>query len=328
MSLFPSDVILKECISLGLEDLRKNTWICDDIFSDFVSNPLLSTKYGQKEIQNAKDFLLNNKINVMMAHVMTTEVFPLVSIAVGSSNEDKSLATLGDLDVEVVDYDPADIGKPIAWVIPPFNMVSFVASTGVVTLPVVPEFKYLNVGMILVDVETGNAWAITEVLAGNQIKIAINSDLGDASKFGIAPKYRGYRARRERIISQENCSIGCHVAGDPATLLFLFAFVKYSLLRYREGLLEHNGFQLSNLNCSEMVKNNSFDVENVYSRFITLSGQVEESWVKGPERVIEAIDIYDSVNQTTGIKIMSQDPAAGSEELLNDLWTTITPTIP
>lgn len=320
--IFPGDVIIKTAIELGLEDLRNNIWILDDIFSDFIDNPLLAQKYGQKEIQNAKDFILNNKIHVVMAHRLDKEEFPSVTIAMGSSNEDKTLATLGDLDVEVVEYDPEYIGKPISWVVQPFNIVSYDSITGLVTIPKLDSFKYINEGMLLVDTETGNAWPIKSKKSDNIIEIAQDSDFGDAQKFAIAPKYRGYKARRERIISQENYSIGCHIHGDPSNLLFLFSFVKYSLLRYREGLLEHNNFQLSNLNCSEMVKNNSFQAENVFSRFITLSGQAEESWIKTPYRAIEAIDFYENDNQTTGIKIISEDINPNSEETLNDLWIT------
>lgn len=336
--IFSGDVVIKMCVELGLEDLKNNIWILDDIFSDFRDNPLLAQKYGQKEIQNAKDFLLNNKINVLMAHRLDVEVFPMVSISMGSSNEDKSLATLGDLDVDVVDYSPEDIGKPISWIIQPFNIVAYDQETGLVTLPQTDSFKYIGDGMLLVDSETGDAWVISGVKAGNKVQIPAGSDLGDASRLGIAPKYMGYRARRERIISQENYSIGCHVHGDPATLLFLFALVKYSLLRYREGLLEYNNFQLSTLQCSEMVKNGSFQAENVYSRFITLTGQTEESWIKTPYRHIEAVDVFQSESsggssggssesdtQATGIKIISNDDTdPNSEEAINDLWVTIT----
>lgn len=324
MSMFPGDVIIKLAVELGLEDLRNNPWIIEDIFSDFIENPMLSQKYGMKEIQNAKDFIANNKINIYMAHRLDKEEFPCVTIALGPSNEDKSLATLGDLDIDTEDFNPEDVEKTIPWIIPPFDIVNYDQTTGIVTIPKSDSFKYLNPGMLLVDFETGNAWVINAKKAGNKIVIDAGADLGDAQKFGIAPKYRGYRAKRERIISQESYSIGCHIHGDPTNLLFLFAFVKYALLRYREGLLEYNNFQLSNLACSEMVRNSSFQqAENVFSRFITLSGQTEESWLKTPFRKIEAIDLFDSDTQSTGIKIISQEMDANSEEALNDLWVTI-----
>jgi hypothetical protein len=323
LSIFSGDVIIKTAIELGLQDLKNNIWVLDDIFSDFIDNPLLSKKYGQQEIQNAKDFLKNNRIHVVMAHRLDKEDFPSVTIAVGNSNEDKSLSTLGDLDVDSVDYSPEDIGKPIAWIMSPFDAIKYNNNTGYLTIPDNKSFKYVSAGMLLVDTETGNAWPIVSKTTGNIVILAKNTDLGSAKKFGIAPQYRGYRAKRERIVSQESYTIGCHAHGDTSNLLFLFAFVKYALLRYREGLLEHNNFQLSNLQCSEIIKNNSFDAENIFSRFITLTGQAEESWIKTPMRTIEDVDIYDGITQTTGIKVISQDIDPNSEEAINDLWVTV-----
>lgn len=323
MSLFPGDVIIKTAIELGLEDLRKNEWIVEDIFSEFIENPLLAQKYGMKEIEAAKEFIRNNKIHIFMAHRLDKEEFPCVTIALGESNEDKSLSTLGDQSIDIEEYDPSEIGKPIPWIIKPFEPISYDEDTGTMVIPKNDSFKYVSAGMLLVNSENGNAWTIKGKKAGNKILLAEGTEI-DGNKFAIAPKYSGYRARRERIISQENYSIGCHVSGTPANLLFLFAFVKYSLLRYREGLLEHNNFQLSNIACTDMIKNQHFQTDNIYSRFIQLSGQAEESWIKTPYRKIEAVDLYDSQNQITGIKILSnEDTDEDSEEAENDLWITI-----
>ena len=75
----------------------------------------------------------------------------------------------------------------------------------------------------------------------------------------------------------------------------------YGLLRYREGVLESRNFQLSNIETSDMVRNANFESigENVYSRFITITGQVENTWVKAPKRIIESVNIVgfdDGVN--------------------------------
>lgn len=320
MSLFPGDAIIKMAVELGLEDLRKNSWLVEDIFSDFIENPILAQKYGMKEIQRAKEFLLNNKIEIFMAHRLDKETFPCVTIALGNSVEDRSLATLADQSADVQDLSPEEIGKPVQYIIKPFEIVDYNPSTGVVTIPKDDSFKYINEGMLLVDSSNGDAYVIRGKKSGNKIIIEPNLEL-DGEKYGIAPKYQIYRARRERIISQETYSIGCHVHGDPSTLLFLFAFVKYCLLRYREGLLEHNNFQLSNLSATDMIKNSAFQAENIYSRFIDLSGQVEESWIKTPFRFIESTSLEDE--GLAGIKIISNENTQDSEESNNDLWVTI-----
>ena len=160
MSLFPGDVVIKEAIDLGLDDLRKNPWLIEDIFSDFIENPILAQKYGMKEIENAKNFLKNNKIHIFMAHRLDKEEMPCITIALGDSTEDKSLATLADQSADIEDLDPEDIGKPIQYIIKPFEVVSYNSATGVVVIPKDDNFQYINEGMLLVDSSTGNAWVI------------------------------------------------------------------------------------------------------------------------------------------------------------------------
>jgi len=84
----------------------------------------------------------------------------------------------------------------------------------------------------------------------------------------------------------------------------------YGLLRYREGALESRNFQLSNLESTDMVRNDAFQNigENVYSRFISISGQVENTWIKAPKRIIESMNIREQDDNqatfTTGLRIV------------------------
>jgi hypothetical protein len=180
--------------------------------------------------------------------------------------------------------------------------------------------------MLLVDPTTGGAFIINGKAGVNGLQITAGSVL-PSGELAIIPQYHLYKARRERAISQEQYTIGCHTHGDPSTLIFLFSLVKYSLYRYREGLLEHNNFQISNLSCTDMIKNDQMTEENVYSRWITLSGQVEESWVKTPFRAIEAIDLNnpdrpEGVVFDSGIKILSKD-APENIDNEDDIWVTV-----
>lgn len=326
MSIFSGDIIIKTAIELALDDIRKNSWLIDDIFSSLIENPLLKEKYGLAEIQRAKEFILNNKIPVYLKGRIDKQEFPCVTLSIGSSEEMDSLATLGDLSHEMVDLLPNDINKPIRYIIAPFNVVSYDKTTGIVEIPeTIDEYRYINAGMVLVD-PNGNGYVIEDKAGTNGVKIAIGSDL-KSSKLGVIPQYQLYRARRERIISKDSYNIGCHSHGDPSTLIFLYAVVKYGLLRYRESLLERENFQLSHISCTDIVQNDAFGIENVFSRFITLSGQTEESWIKGPKRIIEAIDLSENIGVNEiildkGIKILSQE---APEEYDGDdqIWVTI-----
>ena len=327
MALFQGDVIIKSAIELAINDIKKNSWLIDDIFSDFIDNPILKIKYGQKEINRAKEWILNNKINFYMKYRVDNMEFPAISISMGNSNEDKDLATLADQSVCVEELDPCEIGQPIAYIVKPFNVVSYDKTTGIVEVPQGTEgFQYVTDGMIAIDPESGNGWVINGKSGDNGFQITPDTEL-EVTQLAIVPKYQMYRARRERIISQEMYNIGCHAHGDPSTLLFLFALTKYAMLRYREGLFEFNNFQLGTLQCTDMIKNDAFGQDNVYSRFIMLGGQVEESWLKTPFRVWEGVEFIENgeaFDSNIGIKICSnEDTDPNSEEAANDLWTTI-----
>ena len=322
--LFQGDIIIKQAVELALEDIKKNLWLIDDIFSDLVTNPLLKQKYGLKEIQRCKEFFTNNEVNIYMQHRIDTEQFHCITIALGSSVEDDSLATLGDLSPEVDELEPGQIGRPIQYFVSPFNVVSYDKETGIIEAPEdLEDIKYVSKDMIAIDPKTGNGFIIIEGQVGNNgFKITPDSNL-TCGKLAIIPKYQIYRARRERAISKESYNIGVHCHGDPSTLIFLFGIVKYALFRYREVLLERENLQLSRVSCTDMIKNNHFKTENVFSRFITIKGQVEESWLKTPYRVIEAVDLEDTGEEyTQGIKIISQK-APDELDTSEDLWVTI-----
>ena len=115
--IFPGDVIVAESIRQGLDDIRKNIWLLDDIFSAFVKQPALAEKYGQKEIDAAKDWFLNNKIEVNLRYRNDKDQFPCVTIAMGGSVEKDDMKHLGDLSTEVETLMPNQIGKPIPYIV-------------------------------------------------------------------------------------------------------------------------------------------------------------------------------------------------------------------
>lgn len=323
--LSPVDAMIKTAIELAVEDLTANPWIIEHMFSSFIENPILEKKYGWKEIARAKEFMTKNKIHYFMKHRHDKMEFPCVTIALGRSDEDKALATLGDVSTEVIDYKPEEIDKPISYIIKPTTLISYDPATGIVEIPENENYVYIEPNMSAIDPATGNGYTILGKAGINgfaiQTGLTINFD-----KVAVVPQYLTYRARMERIVSQETYNIGCHVHGDPAQMVFLFSLVKYALLRYREGLFEQFRFDLGTISSSDMIKNDAFEADNVYSRFVVLSGQVEEYWVKSPFRKWETTDIADFIGtgsdalRVSGLKIISNITDGDKE---NDTWTTV-----
>jgi hypothetical protein len=296
MSIWQGDVFFRRIIELILRDVRQNPWLMDDILSDFVTDPLLSGIYGQKEIENAKKWITDNEVSVFLPHRMDLEKMPCVTIAIGNNIEDRSLARMADMTHLVETLNPTQIGKVVPYIVPPFYYTSYDQTTGFFEVPNSVNLIIVQPGMAIINPQTGVGFIITSknnngffITAGTVINFQV---------IAIIPEYRIYKARREVATFQENISIGCHVHGDPNALLWLYSIMMYGLLRYREGLIESRNFQISNLTTTDMIRNDAFQSfgENVYSRFITLTGQVENTWIKAPKRVIETINIVNGID--------------------------------
>ena len=325
--IFAGDVLIKAAIEQGLEDVRKNLWLIDDILSQFTQEEVLKTKYGQKEIDSAKDWFVNNNIAVNMKYRIDKDVFPCVSISLGSSNELEDMRHMADQSTSVETLMPSQIGKPIPYILKPFVPTSYDSESGLVGVPAELSLDDVNAGMVLVNPDSGDGYVILGTQAGS-IQIESNLDI-EATRVAVVPQYQFYKVRREHSFFRETYNIACHTHGDPAPLLWLHAIVVYILLRYRESLLEGRSFAQSSISSSEMIPNPDMSVgggENVYSRYITLTGQVENSWLKSPKRVIESVKLASDPTKDDGfkggIKIISQN----APEFLNDSdepWTTV-----
>lgn len=306
MGIVQSDLLIRVAILKTLEEVRKNPWLLDDILSDLTQDPLLAEVYGQKEIDNAKEWLENNKIDVLLKYRQDSMTYPCIGISLGGSKEDPAEATAADLSTEVDELTPGQICKPIPYMIKPFVPVSYV--DGYILPPEDIDLITIRIGMLILDPDTGNAYAIDAIDSkGLHIKDAPNLDL---KKCGIIPQHRVWRARRERASFREVYQISLHNHGDPAPLLWLYSIVMYGLLRYRETLFEARGLAISSLEATDVVSRGAEFApagENIYSRYITLSGLVQNSWLKSPKRVIEAAILAEKEGDSynAGINIIS-----------------------
>jgi hypothetical protein len=327
MGIFQGDLIIKTAIELGLNDMRKNDWLIDDIFSDLLEDPDLVQKYGMKDIAACKDWFKNNEISIVMKdRPGDKDEFPCICISMGGSSEKEGEKRMGDLTTEIVDLIPRKIDKPMPYIVKPFVPDSYDSSTGLVAPPSSVDVTCVAPGMILVNPDTGAGAVIRGISGDGEIEIDADVDL-EATRLGVLPQYQIYRARREGSFFQESYTVACHAVG-PAQTIWLHSLVLTALLRYREGLLEARGFAESVVSSSDLAPNGAWSppgADNISSRYITLSGQVENTWLKTPRRVIEVAkldDISAECGFSGGIKILSQE-APKSVQDADNLWVTV-----
>ena len=297
MSLFLGDIRIKTMLELGLEDISKNPWLLDDILGDTIGNSYLKERYGS-QIESCKQWIANNRINILLSARDDKMEFPSITIELGTSNEKADMKHMGDLSTESVRLLPNNINKPIPNVVKP-AVGSYDPVSGKFTFSGAVDLSTVVPGMVLVDPATGTGFVIQSVNSATEIGLLLNLTL-NAAKFGIIPQFQYYETKIGHTFMQEPYKVVCN-AMDQQTLLWLHSIAVYSLLRYRQALLEKDGYAESLISSGPMYPNNDYSDAGqvIWSRDINLTGQVENRWYMQPHRLIEDIAF------TGGVKILS-----------------------
>jgi hypothetical protein len=290
MSLFLGDIRIKTMLELGLADISKNAWLLNDILGDTVSNPYLRQRYGS-QIESCKQWLANNRINLFLSEQQADKMeFPAITIEIGASNEKADLKHMGDLSYASIKLIPNNINKPIPYVLKP-TTGSYDFDTGVYTFSPDVALTQVAPGMILVDPTNGLGYPIQSITNPNQVNLEINLNI-TATTIGIIPKYQFYESRIGHTFMTEPYKITCH-GMDQQTLLWLHSIAVYSLLRYRQVLLEKDGYAESMISSGKIYANPDYSDAGqvIWSRDINITGQVENRWIMQPHRFIEDIQM-------------------------------------
>jgi hypothetical protein len=234
---------------------------------------------------------------------------------------------MADQSTETTVLLPNKIGKPIAYIVKPFVPAGYDMSTGIVTLPDnLKGADSIGEGMILVDPSNGQGFVIRDVTPeGIQIDPGIQLD---APQLAVVPQYQYYVARVEHTFMQASCDISCYGHGDPQVAVWLHSIALYAILRYRESLLEATGFSESVVASAPLMQDPYYqgpDGEMAYVQSINLSGQVENTWIKSPRRIIETAFLRQKAGNTGfigGIKILSNSDSPDFIDKHEETWYT------
>lgn len=332
MGIFQLDLTVKTAIELGLEDMRKNPWLIDHMLGDCLENPYLKDKYGQKQIDACKEWFANANIEIKMRGINDKDKMPLIAITPGPAPEKADMKSMADQSTETLVLMPSQIGKPIPYIVKPFTPLGYDSEQGIVEVDEdVKGMSGVAAGMILVDPSNGQGFVILDYDdQGIRIEPGI---IIDATQLAVVPQFQFYKARVEHTFFQESCDISCYSHGDPQVALWLHSIALYSILRYRESLLEAQGFAESIVSNSPLLENVQYsgpDGENSYVRSIQLSGQTEYSWIKSPRRVIETVFLREKTGPNSappgyigGIKILSNLDTPEFIDKAKETWYTV-----
>lgn len=325
--IFQGDIFIKLAIELGLEDIRKNPFLIDHMFEDLKTNRYVKEKYGEKQIDACKEWFANNQIDIYVRQRDDRDHLPCITVEIGQGNEKEDMKHMGDESTETVMLMPNKIGKPIPFIIKPFIPTGYDQATGDLAIDPSIDLSIVSPGMILVNPANGNGYVIQGVTEDG-LQIEPGQEI-DASQLAIVPHYQYYKARIEHTFFEETYIISANAHGDAQNVMFLWSIALYSILRYRESLLEGNGFAESSVNFGGPDQNTAWTTpggEKAYTRVFTLSGQTEMSWIKSPQRVIESVSFTPKKTckgLEGGIKISSNSNTPGFIDQSEETWTTV-----
>jgi hypothetical protein len=302
MAILASDIIIKSMLEAAINDLRANSWILEDIFAGLAADPLAAPEAGWKEVKTAIDWFLKTDIPIILQHRIADKPrIPCISIAYMPSREMEERASLADEGL-IEDYDINRPGKGTSLplrVTKPFTPDSYNNISGRIKMPKTFDTSLMGVGQYLVSSKSGKAYKV--LIINNIQEFTIESDIADDfTDCYVVPKSRIWNVHRELTFMSESYSIGCHTQNDPATTIWLWQVIVYSVLRYKEAFLEGRGFELSGFDSSALERNAEFSAENVFSKYITLRGHVQADWIKfiapKSENISVAVGVANSQN--------------------------------
>lgn len=310
MGIFQGDVLALNLLELALGDIKKDPWLIDNIFEQFVSNPYLKDKYAG-QIAAAKEWFANNQVDLVMTGRLDMTRFPCVSLRVLEEQELADMRAMADLTTSKKMLLPSEIDRPIPWIVKPWDVMAnaYDPDTGYVAVDEsLPGMDTVVPGQLLVNPDTGQGFKINEVI-GDYLVIDTDLDF-KAARLGVLPEHRYYEARIERAFSSAGIELECFASGDIQTLFWLWSVVLYACFRYKEGLFEASDFTQTIIKSSEigLVQAAGGPAgDKIWSRKITITGMVENTWVKAPKRILESVALREKTadGYVGGIQILS-----------------------
>lgn len=291
MAIKLPDLIIETVIREGLENIRRDTSIIDDIFADLLLDYNLK-KYGEREINKLKRFVTKKEVAVTHSFNLVPANLPCYSIQLESDAEDKATAHLDDFEQDFIMEmtDPEDLAGLVVLT----NVISssYDSKSGTVFVDDAVDLSDVHANLLFVDAsgtEHSILGGILNTPGSKQFQVAKASevDISSPGEIKSSLNYEQYEKRGTR--SQVRLVIGVH-SKDALLTKYLYVMLKYILLSRKADLIKRC-FSQSTFSGSDFTRNLEYAGDIVYTRFFTIQGIVEDNWLSDKVIPIDLIDI-------------------------------------
>jgi hypothetical protein len=297
MSFTMPDLVVESVLREGFAALKRNPDLIDDIFDSLLQSHV-SSKYGQRELARIKTVLSERDWSFVHSFGEVESNMPCVSIQLGSETEARDLAHLEDLDEEVTrpitDADQLANLVKVSGILPDAldyeAGIVYVANT--VNLTTVQHNNIYVDASGLEHIITGG---IDNTNGSKQFCVAPFSEV-DISAEGHIKSSIDYEQFAVRGVHNDvQLLLGIHTK-DALTTKYFYILVKYFLMARKKTLIERN-FIASSYQGSDFTRNLQYAADVVYTRYLTVTGKVQDSWTS------EQADIFDNIEVITKVPI-------------------------
>lgn len=286
MAIKLPDLIIESVIRDGLENIKARPEILDDVFGDLL-RPFASRKYGVEALDKIKELLTGNNpetIAVVHSFYNVNANLPCYSINMTTDGEDQRLARLDDFDGDKIEaLSPAEVASLVR--VLPFDF-TYEATSGFVQVAdsvnlsaAFPRFLFVDA-----DENTHEIIAISEAPNGFFIQKGLTLPVGQ----GYIKSFLDFKQTEIRGVEQNvQLLIGVHTREELLTK-YLYALLKYILLSRKTDTILRGMYSIS-ITGSDFSRDQRYEGNHVFTRFLTVSGKVNDSWRA------DHVDLIDSV---------------------------------
>ena len=310
---FQADIILRTALIAAFADVRANPWLFDYIFAGLTNDELTKKTYGERQLDEARQFFINNDVPVCWAHSADFSIPRITIVPTGTSEVSQTLGDIDSLVTESVESSNI-VAVPCLTVWAPFSPATWDQASGTLTLPADLNTDADFAGMQVIDQHTNKYYPILEVVDARTLMLDPSTQ-ANLTKCFIAPMSNLYLARLESLSTVETFQIYHYISGNPVYSIYLHSILAFVLNKYKQDLLEARGYERTTCTSgpTEMMHGQD-NKEIIYSRSITITGFTRNYWPKSVRPLIQGLVL--------DLDVDSNVTADGAQEVAQG-WGTV-----
>jgi len=268
MSFTLPDLVIESVIRDGLEQVKQDNTILDDVFGNLLA-VYNTRKYGTNEIQRIKDYINNHNIAVVHSFHLVASKMPCISIQLGAESEAQDYARIGDGDDIFMEALSAQELMDNEFVNDTFT---YDPATGKVTFTNPIDATKLHIGNRFVQDPVDVP--VLGILADGVI---IEKGLTLTADPAIVRSFIQERMiETSNIYDNVNLLVGIHTE-EPLLTKYLYVLVKY-FLKSRKQSLSARCLSETKVSGSDFTRDLGYKADNIFTRYITVMGKSSDTW--------------------------------------------------